>query len=126
MAAFNIWVLCHFSTGLYGHATSESLAKMFMVEMGAAMTRIFSEWLASKWQPGTDQKQLMQAYQVTFSTVQGQQVLQHLLDEVYCQTCPVHDPIALATHNGRRSVVHEMLENIDVAQNPKKYHLPKE
>jgi hypothetical protein len=58
---------------------------------------------------------------VTFSTAQGQLVLQHLLDEVYCQTCPVQDPIALAMHNGRRSVVQEILENIDSANDPAKY-----
>jgi hypothetical protein len=64
---------------------------------------------------------LAHAYQVTFSTAQGQLVLQHLLDEVYCQTCPVQDPIALAMHNGRRSVVQEILENIDSANSPTKY-----
>jgi hypothetical protein len=84
------------------------------------MTRMFAAWLSRKWKRRTD-PQLAQAYQVTFSTAQGQLVLQHLLDEVYCQTCPVQDALALAVHNGRRSVVQEILENIDSAQDPQKY-----
>lgn len=83
------------------------------------MTR-FKDWLSRKWTRQLDPG-LMQAYQLTFSSLHGRLVLQHLLDEVYCQTCPVNDPIALATHNGRRSVVQELLENIDVAESPGKY-----
>jgi len=81
-------------------------------------------WISQKWRRSLDPN-LGQAYLATFSTIQGRQVLQHLLDEVYCQTCPVHDPIALATHNGRRSVVQEILENIDLSERPDKY-LPRE
>ena len=84
------------------------------------MTRTMRAWLPSKWRRRLDPG-LGQAYQVTFSSLQGRQVLQHLLDEVYCQTCPVNDPIALATHNGRRTLVQEILENIDIAEQPEKY-----
>jgi hypothetical protein len=84
------------------------------------MTRRFTEWLGQKWRREPDTS-LGLAYQVTFSTAHGQLVLQHLLDNVYCQTCPTHDPIALATHNGRRSVIQEILENIDMANDPVKY-----
>jgi hypothetical protein len=89
------------------------------------MTRRFTDWLSQKWRRRTD-PQLAQAYQVTFSTAQGQLVLQHLLDEVYCQTCQVQDALALAVHNGRRSVVQEILENIDAANEPTKYALTEE
>jgi hypothetical protein len=89
------------------------------------MTRTLKDWLTRKWQRGLDPG-LAQAYQVTFTSLHGRQVLQHLLDEVYCQTCPVNDPIALATHNGRRSVVQEMLENIDMASSPDKYTVKEE
>jgi hypothetical protein len=89
------------------------------------MTRTLKTWLQEKWRRGLDPS-LAQAYQVTFSSLHGRQVLQHLLDEVYCQTCPVTDPIALATHNGRRSVVQEILENIDVAESPQKYQVQEE
>lgn len=82
----------------------------------------FTDWLSTKWRRALDPN-LGRAYQLTFSTLEGREVLQHLLDEVYCQTCPVHDPIALATHNGRRSVVQEILENIDLAAQPDKYLL---
>lgn len=86
------------------------------------MTRRLADWLTRKWQRA-DVAELHQAYQVTFSTVYGQLVLQHLLNEVYCQTCPSLDPLALATHNGRRSLVQEMLENIDQAEHPDRYAL---
>lgn len=84
------------------------------------MRRTIQDWLSHKWSRRLDPS-LSQAYQVTFSSLQGRLVLQHLMDEVYCQTCPVNDPIALATHNGRRSVVQEILENIDIATSPEKY-----
>lgn len=89
------------------------------------MTRFFKDWLSFKWRKTLD-PHLAQAYQVTFSSLQGREVLQHLLDEVYCQTCPMNDPIALATHNGRRSVVQEILENIDIGAQPQKYTQPLE
>ncbi len=80
----------------------------------------FADWLGSKWRKRLD-AHLAQSYQVTFSSLQGREVLQHLMDEVYCQVCPVNDPIALATHNGRRSVVQEILEAIDIGEQPDKY-----
>lgn len=84
------------------------------------MTRTMRDWLSTRWRRRIDPG-LADAYQVTFSTLHGRQVLRHLMDEVYCQLCPLNDPIALATHNGRRSLVHEMLENIDAAESPGKY-----
>ena len=81
------------------------------------MTLRFTEWLTRRWAIlPTDE--LAQAYQVTFSTAHGRLVLNHLLNEVYCQACPSRDPIDLATHNGRRSVVQEMLENIERGEQP--------
>jgi len=79
------------------------------------MTRRFTEWLTRRWSP-QPLDELCVAYQITFSTPHGQLVLQHLLDEVYCQTCPSLDPIALATHNGCRSVVQDILEKIEIAE----------
>lgn len=83
------------------------------------MNRV-KDWLSGKWRR-TLSHDILRSYHATFSTPDGRVVLQHLLDEVYCQTCPTHDPIALATHNGRRSVVQELLENIDIAEQPQKY-----
>lgn len=83
------------------------------------MSRL-KDWLPTKWQR-TLPLDVLRAYAATFSTPDGRVVLQHLMDEVYCTTCPTNDPIALATHNGRRSVVQELLENLDVAEQPQKY-----
>jgi len=82
----------------------------------------FTEWLSQKWRRPLD-PHIRQAYLITFSTPHGRQVLQHLMDEVYCQICNTHDPIMLATHNGRRSLVQEILEMIDEAEHPDKYTL---
>lgn len=82
------------------------------------MTR-FHQWLQRKWQPLPSD--LMQSYQRTFASADGQRVLQHLIDSVYATTCEQTDGVALATHNGRRSVVQELLHNIDLAEWPDKY-----
>ena len=84
------------------------------------MRNAITSWLSHKWQP-TIPGEVLRSYQVAFSTAEGQVVLQHLLDAVYCQVYAGHDPVELAMQNGRRSVVHEMLENIDKATNPGKY-----
>lgn len=80
----------------------------------------FLDWLSRKWQPERPDE-LLRAYHVTFSTADGRRVLQHLMDNTYCQICPTADAVALATHNGRRSVVHEILQNLDRAESPGKY-----
>jgi hypothetical protein len=85
------------------------------------MTRRLLQWLTRKWQRGHDPK-LAQAYQVTFSTIYGQQVLQHLMDNIYCTVYEGKDLMDLAYHNGRRSVIHEILDNLDVAEHPERYH----
>lgn len=85
------------------------------------MTR-FTEWLIRKWDR-SPQPLLAQDYQLTFSTPSGIRVLTHLLDQVYCTIYEGTDPIAAATHNGRRSLVQEILENIDLASSPEKYRV---
>lgn len=84
--------------------------------------RRFAAWLALKW-TRTPQDGLAQDYQVTFSTEQGRRVLTHLLDAVYCTVYEGTDPVAAAMHNGRRSLVQEILENIDLAESPEKYRV---
>lgn len=64
---------------------------------------------------------LAMAYHATFSSVDGQRVLQHLLDTVYFEIYRGTDPAQAVAHNARRAVVHEILVNIDVAKNPQKY-----
>lgn len=87
-----------------------------MVSVLASIAR----WLNVKWLPRVDAHTL-DAYAVTFGTAQGRLVLQHLLDTMYCTIYEGVDPLALAYHNGQRSVVQAILENIDKAQNPAKY-----
>ena len=89
------------------------------------MTHTLRNWLQQKWHPRPAET-MLRAYQATFSTMEGQLVLQDLLDRVYCQTCPSLDPQALATHNGCRSVVQDILEKIDQAQQPEKYTITTE
>ena len=86
------------------------------------MTSRLAAWLVRKWER-QPQATLLQDYLVTFSTVHGRRVLTHMLDQVYCTTCGGHDPIEMATHNGRRSFVQEILENIDKAEHQDKYQL---
>lgn len=77
-------------------------------------------WLPIKWRLRIDAHTL-DAYAVVFQTAQGQLVLQHLLDTIYCQIYEGNDPLVLAFHNGQRTVVHNILENIDRATQPAKY-----
>lgn len=83
------------------------------------MTRV-TDWLSRKWQT-QEQTALLRAYQVTFSTPEGRQVLQHLIDQSYATVCDSNNPIDLAVHNGRRSVIHDLLINLDLADTPDKY-----
>lgn len=92
------------------------------------MTKLLREWLARKWfQPRTvEEANLLlaarnQAYANTFETESGRIVMQHLLDTIYCTVYEGTDPVMLAAHNARRTVIHELLENIDRVQNPGKY-----
>lgn len=84
--------------------------------------KTITAWLTRKW-TRTPDPSLLDAYRVTFSTVHGQRVLRHLLDSVYCTVYAGTDPMALALHAGRRSVIHEILENVDAAESPDKYEV---
>ena len=88
------------------------------------MTR-FTEWLGRKWRK-EPRPELARAYLLTFSTAEGRLVLQDWLDEIYCQTCPINDPQALAEHNGQRKFVQRILEAIDQAGEPGKYETKQE
>lgn len=85
----------------------------------------FADWLLRKWSRQVDPG-LLQDYQMTFSTASGQRVLQHQIDQVYCTVYEGHDPIEAAHHNGRRSVIHDLLVNLDYAEQPEKYQVRQE
>ena len=79
------------------------------------------EWLDIKWAPEYDRQALVHDYLAAFSTEQGRRVLDHLVDSVYCTVYEGNDPITMAMHNARRSVVHEIMQNMDYGRNPNKY-----
>jgi len=87
------------------------------------MTRRFRVWLRDKWGRGDDAQTLAGNYQATFASEPGQRVLRHLLDNVYCSVYEGKDAIEGAHHNGRRSVIHDILLNIDLAEHADKYRV---
>jgi len=82
--------------------------------------KTLERWLKHKWMILVH-PEILQAYQRTFSTHDGQLILQHLLDHIYFTVYQGTDAAGAALHNARRSVVHEILMNIDAAENPQKY-----
>lgn len=68
-----------------------------------------------KWQ--AHDEETLRAYAI-FNSPDGQRVLQHWLDNVYCDVYEGNNQIDLAHHNGRRSAIHEILQNIHHAENP--------
>ena len=89
------------------------------------MTLPFRRWLEHKWSRSADvdAQKLAGDYQATFSSEPGQRVLRHLLDNVYCSVYEGKDVIEAAHHNGRRSVIQEVLQNIDMAEHADKYQV---
>ena len=85
------------------------------------MLESIKTWALGLWRPQVPTSTLAIAYDQTFNTEFGRIVLQHLLDSVYCSVYSGVDPNAALVHNARRTVVHEILENIDRATNPLKY-----
>jgi len=84
------------------------------------MIHILKRWLTRKWQqPSSD---TLQAYHATFSSPDGQLVLAHLLDNIYFQAPVTTDPNTALVNNARRSVIQEILVNIDAGEHPNKYN----
>ena len=88
------------------------------------MTR-FREWLSRKWSRQLDAG-LTESYRVVFSGLHGERVLEHLITSVYATVYEGKDSLELAAHNGRRSVVQEILEVIDRAEHPQRYEITTE
>lgn len=85
------------------------------------MIKAIETWFVMKWRRAADPS-LVHAYGATFGQPEGQRVLRHLLESIYCTVYEGTDPQAALVHNARRSVVHEILENVDLAEHPEKYH----
>lgn len=88
------------------------------------MIKSIQQWFHRKWLPRQHPQSLLNSYHATFSNIYGQDVLQHLIDSIYCTVYEGSNPNEALVHNARRSVVHEILTNIDMAQNPVKYLTP--
>ena len=86
------------------------------------MRGLLKQWFTLKWRR-QDASTLREAYRVTFSTIYGQMVLQHLLDTIYCTAYEGTDPQAALVWNAKRAVVHDILMNLDMAEDPEKYQL---
>ena len=85
------------------------------------ITDTIKAWFQTRWQPENVDNSLAEAYVVAFSSFHGQRVLQHLFDTVYCTIYTGTNPDEANAINARRSVVHEILVNIDKGQHPMKY-----
>lgn len=86
------------------------------------MIQVIAKWLKWKW-ASRDHTSIYQDINGTFNTLHGQRVIFYLLDTTYCTVYEGKDPLELAFHNGRRSVVQELLELIDQAEHPQKYEI---
>lgn len=84
------------------------------------MTSSMKKWLGRLWRIDADEQARQRAYLI-FLSPEGELVLNDLLDNVYCQVIPNPDPLEALALEARRTVVHEILENVDRAKNPMKY-----
>lgn len=80
------------------------------------------QWMSYRWMRW-QHAEVIRAYQITFSTAEGQVVIRHLMDGIYCQPCLSKDPYEQAAHNGARALIHGILEKIDMGEYPGKYAL---
>lgn len=84
------------------------------------MIQRIAEWFRHRWL-GVDSG-MLKHYHACFSSASGQHVLQHFLDSIYCTVYEGSDPQEALIHNARRTVVHEILMNLDAAEHPMKYN----
>lgn len=77
------------------------------------MLRSLTNWYMRRRQRIPD-AELIRAYQATFGIGQGQVVLQHLMDTIYCQVYDGDNPVEAYAVNAKRQVVHEILILMDM------------
>jgi hypothetical protein len=87
------------------------------------ITDVIRKWLPAKWRDH-DNPETLHCYRVFLLTTDGQAVLQHLMDTVYCTVYEGTDPEGPGIANARRSVVHEILKNIQALQEYKPEAIP--
>jgi hypothetical protein len=79
------------------------------------MKRWWRAWWQTNDEPKTDEQRL-HGYRAIPDTV-----IEHLDESIYSTVYEGKDPLELAHHNGRRSAIHEIFMNVDMARNPEKY-----
>ena len=79
------------------------------------MIEWIKRWLAWRQRKPLN-REMLSSYQATFSSPMGQQVLFHLLEEIYCTVAETLNPEEALVLNARRSVVQEILDNITAAE----------
>lgn len=71
---------------------------------------LFEKWFRTPPPKERDLATIKAAVREVLRSDAGAKLFAHLYHTVYGTVCYSHDPIALAVHNGRRSVLHELME----------------
>lgn len=87
------------------------------------MLASLARWYKNKWTLRYIQEDVRFHYTATFGSVSGQFVLEHLFTNIYCQVTEDLNPQAAVVLNARRTVIHEILEMIDLHESPMKYRM---
>ena len=83
------------------------------------MNNRLRDWLRQKW--SNYDPTIANSYHAAFSSLDGQRVLNHLLDNIYFKVYEGLDVNGAIIHNARRSVIQEILEVLDHAERPRRY-----
>jgi hypothetical protein len=79
------------------------------------MIGVFKKWLTARFSPQRDES-ILEAYRIIFNSPHGEILLNHWMDDVYCTVLPeTATDIELATHNGRRSFIDDILRRLEMA-----------
>jgi hypothetical protein len=70
-----------------------------------------TRWFARRGCVPLPQQSILHAYQRLFASPDGQVVMQHLLDNIFCTVYEGPEPDGAVIHNARRTVVLEILQN---------------
>jgi hypothetical protein len=70
-----------------------------------------ARWCARRGCVPLPPQSIQHAYQRLFASPDGQVVMQHLLDNIFCTVYEGSEPDGAVIHNARRAVVLEILQN---------------
>lgn len=89
------------------------------------MFTVVRRWLQHKWSQG-EERELRYAYQRFAASLDGQLIIKDLIDNFYCTIYEGSDRRLADIHEGKRTIVHYILQRIDEAQRPDKYEVKEE